>query len=81
MSVQELNEWYDYYQEEPFLADRIEIQIAVLSAVFGNSKGLKHKVEDYLVSKCFKPKVQTLKEFEDGLKAMFVPFARKKEGK
>jgi len=76
MSLRELYEWYDYYSEDPFLADRLEMQMAnicVMVGSFGDSK-LNHS--DYMIRKIEKKEI-TLKEREDNIKAMFMPFAKK----
>lgn len=77
MAVRELYEWYEYYSEEPFLADRLEIQLATISVLAGSFAGSKLKHKDYMIRKQ-EEKVQTLKEFEDDLKARFMPFAKNK---
>ncbi len=80
MSIRELYEWYEYYNEEPFLADRLEIQLATISmmvAAFGKSKP-KHS--DYMIRNIEK-KVQTTKEFEDDLKARFMPLMKRALGR
>ena len=77
MSLRELHEWYDYYSEEPFYADRLEMQMANISlmvANFGGSKKAKHS--DFMVRKIEKKEL-SLKEREDNIKAMFMPFAKK----
>jgi len=77
MSVRELHEWYEFYNEEPFFADRLEIQMAnasLMIASFSGSKKAKHS--DYMVRK-IEEKVLSLKEREDNIKAMFMPFAKK----
>ena len=74
MSLRELYEWYEYYSEEPFFADRLEIQLATLCNMVGSFGKSKLKHSDYMVRKPIE-KVQTLKEFEDDLKARFMPFA------
>ena len=77
MSLRELYEWYDYYSEEPFFADRLEVQMANVCNMigsFGKSK-LKHK--DYMIRKV-EERTLSLKEKEDNIKAMFMPFAKKK---
>jgi len=76
MSIRELYEWYDYYNEEPFLADRLEIQLATVCTMiagFGKSK-LKHS--DYMVRKIEKKELSN-KELQDRIKAVFMPFAKK----
>jgi len=75
MSLRELYEWYEYYSEEPFLADRLEIQMANVCTMVGSFGGSKAKHSDYMIRKIEK-KVQTVKEFEDDLKARFKPFAK-----
>jgi hypothetical protein len=50
MSIRELYEWYEYYSEEPFMADRIEIQLATISNIAGSFGGSKLKHSDYMIS-------------------------------
>jgi hypothetical protein len=76
MSLRELYEWYDYYSEEPFFADRLEIQMANVCTMVGSFGGSKAKHNDYMVRRK-EEKVQSVKEFEDDLKARFMPFAKK----
>ena len=76
MSIRELYEWYDYYNEEPFLADRLEIQLATISLMVAGFGKSKSKHSDFMIRNIEK-KVQTTKEFEDDLKARFMPFAKK----
>jgi len=76
MSTQELYKWYEYYNEEPFLADRIEVQLATVCqmvASFGSKNPPKHK-DFMLTGKKDKPKDG--KEFEENLKAMFMGVAK-----
>lgn len=75
MSLRELYEWYDYYAEEPFLADRLEIQMANVCTMVGSFGGSKAKHSDYMIRK-IKEKTQSLEEFENDLKARFMPFAK-----
>lgn len=75
MSLRELYEWYEYYAEEPFIADRLEIQLATICTMIGGFGKSKLKHSDYMVRKPIE-KIQTLKEFEDDLKARFMPFAK-----
>ena len=76
MSYQELLQWYDYYAEEPFLSDRVEIQLATLSNMVGSFGGSKMKHKDFMICNKTKEKL-TNKEFEDNLKAQFAGFVKK----
>lgn len=76
MSVRELHEWYEYYSQEPFLADRLEQQLATLSTMVGSFGGSKLKPNDFMIRKPEEKKL-TNKEFENNLKAMFAGFAKK----
>lgn len=76
MSVRELHEWYEYYSQEPFLADRLEQQLATLSTMVGSFGGSKLKPNDFMIRKLEEKKL-TNKEFENNLKAMFAGFAKK----
>lgn len=76
MSIRELYEWYDYYSQEPFIADRLEIQLANIGFIASSFGSGKSKYEDFMVTGKKKKEKQTLKEFEDDLKAKFMPFAK-----
>lgn len=76
MSVRELHEWYEYYSQEPFLADRLEQQLATLSTIVGSFGGSKLKPNDFMIRKLEEKKLSN-KEFENNLKAMFAGFAKK----
>lgn len=76
MSVRELHEWYEYYSQEPFLADRLEQQLATLSTMVGSFGGSKLKPNDFMIRKLEEKKLSN-KEFENNLKAMFAGFAKK----
>lgn len=79
MSIRELYEWYEYYKEEPFLADRLEIQIASISSMIGSyASGGKSKLKhsDYMIRKIEKKELDP-KELENRIKAMFTPFIKK----
>ena len=58
MSVSELYDWYAYYNDEPFFADRIEIQLATISLMirsFGGGKGKKPTHDDFMIRRKEKP--------------------------
>ena len=76
MSYRDLYEWYEYYKAEPFMSDRIEVQLATISQLIANFGGSKLKHEDFMISRKVK-KEKTLKEFEDDIKAKFLVFAKK----
>ena len=76
MSYRELNLWYSFYNKEPFLSDKIEVQLATISTLIASYGGSKLKHEDFMISHKVK-KEQTLKEFEDSIKAKFLVFAKK----
>lgn len=76
MSVSELYEWYDYYSQEPFMADRLEMQLATLSTMVGSFGGSKLKPNDFMIRKQEEKKL-TNREFNENLKAMFAGFTRK----
>ena len=51
MSHLELQSWYEYYQEEPFGYDRIEIQLATITDILLKSNGVKESSPiDHMVS-------------------------------
>ena len=41
LSINEFLEWQDYYREEQFLADRLELMIATLTAITYSANGGK----------------------------------------
>ena len=54
MSWREFYDWYEYYNQEPFFADRIETQLATISLIaasFGASKNKRPKHEDFMIRK------------------------------
>jgi len=56
MSLRELYDWYEYYSNEPFFADRIEIQLATICTMiagFGSKSKSKH--DDFMIRKKEKP--------------------------
>lgn len=76
MSIRELYEWYDYYNEEPFLADRLEIQLATLSLMVSGFGKSKSKHSDFMIRNIEKKELSQ-KDLENQIKAMFMPFAKK----
>jgi hypothetical protein len=50
MSLRELYEWYEYYSEEPFLADRLEFQLATVCNMIGGFGKSKLKHQDYMLT-------------------------------
>lgn len=55
MSFRELYEWYEYYSNEPFFADRIEVQLATIGLMISSFGKGKHKHEDFMICKKEKP--------------------------
>jgi len=78
MSYDELYKWMEYYNKEPFSADRQELQMANLSSIVVNLVGKsKLGTKDFMICKK-EEKKQTVKEFEDDLKNRFAMFAKRK---
>jgi len=50
MSYSEFLEWKEYYSDEPFLADRIENQLAATNTILSNTAGAKSKFSDFIIS-------------------------------
>lgn len=50
MSERELYEWYEYYSHEPFMADRLEMQLATIGYLSGAAVGAKGQHSDYMIS-------------------------------
>ena len=55
MSLRELYEWYEYYSEQPFFADRIEMQLATICLQISGFGKSKAKHEDFMICKKSKP--------------------------
>lgn len=66
-----MREWVEYYNTEPFFADRLEAQIAQLIAIIVNFMGGKASAQDFSISKAQqKSKIQKKQEFEKAMRAM-----------
>lgn len=51
LSAVELHEWYQYASEEPFMADRLEMQLATMSSILYNAHGGKDlSAIDFMIS-------------------------------
>lgn len=62
LSSKELYEWYEYYQEEQFMADRLEVMLATLTAITYNAHGGKDLSSiDFMIS--------VSKELKENIKA------------
>ncbi len=74
MSYDEFFQWMEYYNKEPFEADRNEIQMANLSSiVVGLTGKSKLKTKDFMISKYDEDK-PTKKGLQDKIKSMFGVF-------
>lgn len=51
MSQRELYDWYEYYSNEPFFMDRIEVQLATVCTMIAGFGKSKAKHEDFMVRK------------------------------
>lgn len=72
MSIRELYEWYEYYSEEPFMNDRVEIQLANIGYMVSSFGGGKSKHEDFMITgKDIKKEIPKPKELEKKLKDIF----------
>lgn len=70
MSSSELDEWVEFYNQEPFIVDRLELQLARLSAITASQKtGKTVSVSDYMVT--FKKEPEPTVSVEDKVKAIF----------
>ena len=70
MSYRDLYEWYEYHKAEPFMVDRIEIQLATISTLIAGFGGSKLKHNDFMISNKVQ-KQMTKKEKQDAVKAQF----------
>ncbi|TLP41036.1 phage tail assembly protein T [Arcobacter arenosus] len=71
MTHAELLEWQEYYDLEPFPADRQEYQLAVISQILAASVGADKKTEDFLISHKKKVKPKDNKRLEENIKKIF----------
>lgn len=71
LSYRELYKWYEYYNEEPFLADRNEQQMAILSNLVASFGGSKAKVKDFMVSNKNKKEPIAREDYLKSLKSAF----------
>lgn len=66
MGITEFYEWIEYYSKEPFIADRLEIQLATICTMIGSFGKSKAKHSDFMVRKPEK-KVLTKEEYNKQL--------------
>ena len=74
MSYREFLEWQTYYREEPFLADRLELQLSRIGQITSlTGMGKIDLSNDYfIISSDFKSKDEEKKgDLESQIKAMF----------
>lgn len=72
MSIQELYDWYDYYNQEPFLADRIEQQLAMSNYIlFSTNSKKKAEFEDFMIRNIKKQENNT-PPTDEQIKSMFM---------
>lgn len=71
LTPSELKGWAEYWSEEPYMPDRIEAQLAVLTAVVAKAHGSNREPIDFMISKTKKPslkdKVAAMFGGEDGV--------------
>lgn len=67
MSYRELYEWANYYGDEPFIADRLEIQLATICTMIGSFGKSKMKHSDFMIRK----QQENKKTLESDLMAFF----------
>ncbi|WP_418186731.1 phage tail assembly protein T [Aliarcobacter lanthieri] len=80
MSVQELHRWYKYYEEEPFLVDRLEMQLATSNLILATSNGgNKFEFNDFMIRKT---ETQSKNKVDinnaESMKAMFMAIGKVK---
>ncbi|MFY4862416.1 phage tail assembly protein T [Aliarcobacter butzleri] len=73
MSYREFLEWQIYYQDEPFLADRIELQMTKIGQITSlTGMGKIDLPKDYfIISTDFKSKNEEQIDLESQIKAIF----------
>lgn len=76
MSLRELYEWYDYYSQEPFFADRIEMQLATICLQISGFGKSKSKHEDFMICKKSERKVGFDKNDTSSIKTMLMSIAK-----
>ncbi len=71
VSNAELHEWFDYYNQEPFFADRNEQQMAQLSTMVSSFMGGEAEMIDFMPSVEKKPKEVDNSKLVDQVMAVF----------
>ncbi len=74
MSYAEFVQWQEYYMQEPFLADRLEMQLARIgySNLFTGMSKVKLEYDYFLISHLKKESTKSKeKDLENKLKAIF----------
>lgn len=79
LTKNQLCEWIEYYNSEPFLSDRIEAQLALIAQMIASALGAKKpKLSDFMISKI--DKKQDFKAQKSHFEAMLKK-VNKKESK
>lgn len=65
MSYREFIEWADHYSKEPFMSDRMELQLSAIGQLLAGVHGVKLEDGAFMVREINKPTI------EDKLKKIF----------
>ena len=76
MSLRELYEWYEFYSEQPFFADRIEMQLATICLQISGFGKSKSKHEDFMICKKSDRKTGFDKNDTSSIKTMLMSIAK-----
>ena len=76
MSLRELYEWYEFYSEQPFFADRIEMQLATVCLQISGFGKSKSKHEDFMICRKRDVKVGFDKNDTNSIKTMLMRIAK-----
>ena len=70
LSKNQLCEWIEYYNLEPFSSDRTEYQLALIAQMIASALGAKKpKIDDFMICKKSKPSLKAQKIiFEEAFK-------------
>ena len=76
MSLRELYEWYEFYSEQPFFADRIEMQLATICLQISGFGKSKSKHEDLMICRKSDRKIGFDKNDTSSIKTMLMSIAK-----
>ncbi|WP_419767240.1 phage tail assembly protein T [Arcobacter sp.] len=71
MSYDEFIKWFEYYREEPFMADRLEYQMANLTYIVSSVMGGNNEWNQFLIRDIGDSSSSNEDQLEEKIKAIF----------